>query len=126
MKMTNLNQTSLINYSDHDVKNMENTNNSITTVAAQEEPSLSVVGDTYCIIIGSEQTHGAYALVHMLIPPHSHAKFQEAFYIIDGQIEVITREIKHSATKGSYVNIPFNGPVHKFIIKEAKLHIYCA
>jgi mannose-6-phosphate isomerase-like protein (cupin superfamily) len=124
--MTNLNQTSLINYSDHDVKNMENTNNSITTVAAQEEPSLSVVGDTYCIIIGSEQTHGAYALVHMLIPPHSHAKFQEAFYIIDGQIEVITREIKHSATKGSYVNIPFNGPVHKFIIKEAKLHIYCA
>jgi mannose-6-phosphate isomerase-like protein (cupin superfamily) len=126
MKMTNLNQTSLINYSDHDVKNMENTNNSITTVAAQEGPSLSVVGDTYCIIIGSEQTHGAYALVHMLIPPHSHAKFQEAFYIIDGQIEVITREIKHSATKGSYVNIPFNGPVHKFIIKEAKLHIYCA
>jgi quercetin dioxygenase-like cupin family protein len=132
MKMTNLNQTSLINYSDHDVKNMENTNNSITTVAAQEGPSLSVVGDTYRIIIGSEQTNGAYALVHMLIPPqggpppHSHAKFQEAFYIIDGQIEVITREIKHSATKGSYVNIPFNGPVHKFTNKTDKIaHILC-
>jgi glyoxylate utilization-related uncharacterized protein len=59
-------------------------------------------------------------------PPHSHAKFQEAFYIIDGQIEVITREIKHSATKGSYVNIPFNGPVHKFTNKTDKIaHILC-
>jgi len=111
---------------------MENTNNYITTVGAQEGPSLSVVGDTYRIIIGSEQTNGAYALVDMLIPPqggpppHSHANFQEAFYIIDGQIEVITKEIKHSATKGSYVNIPFNGPVHKFANKTDKTaHMLC-
>ena len=97
---------------------MENTNNSIAAVAAQEGPSISVVGDTYRIVIGSEQTNGAYALIDMLIPPeggpppHSHATFQEAFYIIDGEIEVITKEKKYSATKGSYVNIPFNGPVH--------------
>lgn len=57
---------------------MENTNKSITTVA-QEEPSLSMVGDTYRILMGSEQTSGAYALVDMLIPQkggpslHSHA-----------------------------------------------------
>jgi quercetin dioxygenase-like cupin family protein len=77
---------------------MENTNNSLTAVAAQEGPSVSVVGDTYRIVIGSEQTSGAYALIDMLIPPkggpppHSHANFQEAFYIIDGEIEVITKE----------------------------------
>ena len=79
---------------------MENTNNSIATVAAQEGPSISVVGDTYRIVIGSEQTNGAYALIDMLIPPeggpppHSHATFQESFYIIDGEIEVITKEKK--------------------------------
>src|SRR5215469_5482845 len=67
---------------------MENTNNSLTVVAAQEGHSVSVVGDTYRIIIGSEQTNGAYAFIDMLIPPkggpgpHSHAAFQEAFYII--------------------------------------------
>jgi quercetin dioxygenase-like cupin family protein len=69
---------------------VENTNNSLTAVAAQEGSIVSVVGDTYRIVIGSEQTNGAYALIDMLIPPkggpgpHSHANFQEAFYVIDG------------------------------------------
>jgi hypothetical protein len=49
---------------------MENTNNSITTVATLEGDIVSVVGDTYRIIVGSEQTSGAYALVDMLIPPN--------------------------------------------------------
>jgi quercetin dioxygenase-like cupin family protein len=111
---------------------MENTNNSLSTVAAQEGPSISVVGDTYRIIIGSERTNAAYALIDMLIPPkggpppHSHANVQEAFYIIDGEIEVITKEQQYTATKGSYVNIPFNGPVHKFTNKTDKTaHILC-
>jgi quercetin dioxygenase-like cupin family protein len=111
---------------------MEKTNNSLTAVAAQEGPSVSVVGDTYRIVIGSKQTNGAYALIDMLIPPkggpppHSHTKFQEAFYIIDGEIEVITKEKRYTATKGSYVNIPFDGPVHKFTNKTHKTaHILC-
>jgi quercetin dioxygenase-like cupin family protein len=77
---------------------MENTNNSITAVAAQQGLSISVVGDTYRIIIDGEQTNGAYTVIDMLIPPnggpapHSHVKFQEAFYITDGEIEVITKK----------------------------------
>jgi len=75
---------------------MENINNSLTAVGAQEGPSVSVVGDTYRIVIGSEQTNGAYALIDMLIPPkggpppHSHVTFQEGYYIIDGEIEMVT------------------------------------
>ena len=105
---------------------MENTNNSLTAVAAQEGSIVSVVGDTYRIVIGSEQTNGAYALIDMLIPPkggpgpHSRANFQEAFYVIDGEIKVITKEKRYTATKGSYVNISFNGPVHKFTNKTDK------
>lgn len=111
---------------------MENTNSSITAVANLDGDSVSIVGDTYRIIVGSEQTSGAYSLVDMLIPPnggpppHSHVKFQEAFYIIDGEIEVITKDRKYTATKGSHVNIPFNGPVHKFINKTYKTtHMLC-
>jgi hypothetical protein len=48
---------------------MENTNNSLTSVAAHEGPSVSVVGDIYRIVIGSEQTNGAYVHIDMLIPP---------------------------------------------------------
>jgi len=49
---------------------MENTNNSITTVATLESDIVSVVGDTYRITVSNEQTIGAYALVDMLIPPN--------------------------------------------------------
>jgi quercetin dioxygenase-like cupin family protein len=109
---------------------MENTNNSITTVASQGGPSLSVVGDTYRIIMGGEQTNGAYALIDMLIPPrggpgpHSHATFQEAFYILDGEIKVITKEKTYAITKGSYVNI-----IYKYInltTEQIKRHTFSA
>ena len=111
---------------------MENINTSPTAVAAQEGPSVLVVGDTYRIVIGSEQTRGVYALIDMLIPPkggpgpHSHATFQETFYIMDGEIKLITKEKVFTATKGSYVNIPFNGPAHRFTNEtNEKSHILC-
>ena len=111
---------------------MENSNSSIIAVADLEGDSVSLAGDTYRIIISGEQTNGAYSLVDMLIPPnggpppHSHANFQEAFYIIDGEIEVITKDGKYIASKGSHVNIPFNGPVHKFVNKTDKMaHMLC-
>ena len=78
---------------------MKNKNNSIIAVADLEVDSVSQVGDTYRIIVSGEQTNGAYSLVDMLIPPkggpppHCHAKFQEAFYIIDRETEVITKEL---------------------------------
>jgi quercetin dioxygenase-like cupin family protein len=111
---------------------MESTDNTIIAVTADEGLSISMVGDTYRIIVSGEQTNGAYALIDMLIPPeggpppHSHVTFQESFYILDGQIEVITKEKKYIVTKGSYVNIPFNGPIHKFTNKTDKIaHILC-
>ena len=111
---------------------MNNTNNLLTAVEAQGGKAVSVVGDTYRIVIGGEQTNGTYALIDMLIPPqggpgpHSHADVQEAFYIVDGELEVTTQEKTYTATKGAYVNIPFNGPVHKFTNKtNTTTHILC-
>jgi quercetin dioxygenase-like cupin family protein len=111
---------------------MEKSNNLLTAMEPNQGPSVSVVGDTYRIVIGSEQTNGAYALIDMLIPPkggpgpHSHATFQEAFYIMNGEIKVITKEKIYTAAKGSYVNIPFNGPVHKFTNDTNNItHILC-
>lgn len=98
---------------------MESTNDFSETIANLENDSLSIISDIYRITIGSEQTSGAYSLVDMLIPPnvdslpHSHRKFQEAFYIIDGEIEVITKGRKYTEGKSSHVKIPFNGPGQK-------------
>lgn len=73
---------------------MRNPINDLTTVDAQDGPSLSVMGDTYRLVITGEQTGGAYAVVDMLIPPNGgpgpHAGFQEAFYVMEGEIEVKT------------------------------------
>lgn len=94
--------------------------------------TISMVGDTYRIVIDGKQTNGAYSLVDMLIPkgggpaPHSHKDTQEAFYIIDGEIEVTTKEKTFTARKGDCVNIPAEDIAHKFTnTKDEVAHILC-
>lgn len=94
--------------------------NPLTIDAAQDGETLSVVGDTYRILITGEQTGGAYASIDMLIPPgggpnpHSHTDFQESFYVIEGEVVVKTQEKTFTASKGSFLNIPKGGVVHDF------------
>jgi quercetin dioxygenase-like cupin family protein len=87
---------------------------------------LSVVGDTYRILVTGEQTGGAYAAIDMLIPhddgpgPDSHAGFQESFYVIEGEIEVKSEVSTCLAKKGSFVDIPMGGIVHCFKNKTSE------
>ncbi|WP_158795318.1 cupin domain-containing protein [Pedobacter sp. L105] len=93
---------------------------SLTTVGPQEGQVLSVVGDSYRVIISGKQTNGAYAVIDMLVPPgagpgpHSHAGIQESFYVLEGEIEVKTETKTYIAKKGAFVNIPMGGMVHCF------------
>jgi quercetin dioxygenase-like cupin family protein len=111
---------------------VENTINPLSYVSPHGGHSISVVGSTYRIIIDGEQTNGAYTIIDMLIPPkggpgpHSHPTFQEAYYILDGEIMLVTKEKSYTVTKGSYANIPFNGPVHKFTNRsDEAAHMLC-
>ena len=112
--------------------NMENIISPLTTVDAQDGQTLSVVGDTYRIVIAGEQTGGAYAAIDMLIPPgggpgpHSHAAIQESFYVVDGEIEFKTEDKTHTAGKGAFVNIPLGGLVHQFKNRtNTTAHLLC-
>lgn len=111
---------------------MEHSINKVATVDAQDGHILSVVGDTYRLVITGEQTGGAYAVIDMLVPPqggpgpHSHAGFQEAFYILDGEVEVKTESQTYIAKKGSFVNIPRGGIVHRFKnVTNTIAHLLC-
>ena len=90
------------------------------TVGADEGQSLSVVGDTYRILISGKETGGAFATIDMLIPPeggpgpHSHSDFYESFYVVDGEVEVNSELSTYTAKKGSFVVIPKGGIVHNF------------
>jgi len=73
---------------------MENSKKSPITIGATDGENISVVGDTYRILVSGAQTGGAFATIDMLIPPdggpgpHAHTNFEESFYVISGEIEV--------------------------------------
>ena len=111
---------------------MENTKTPPIITGSENGQNISVVGDTYRILINGKQTGGAFAVIDMLIPPgggpgpHAHAGFQESFYVVDGEIEVKSEVSTYIAKKGAFVSIPKGGIVHCFKNKTDKLaHLLC-
>ncbi len=91
------------------------------TVTSPDDPSttyISLVGNTYAMLISGEQTDGAYCLIDMRVPdgggppPHRH-DFEEMFTVLEGEIEFTFRGEKHVARAGTTLNIPANAP-HNF------------
>ncbi len=76
---------------------------------------VSVVGDTYAILLTGEDTGGRYCLIDMHVPPgggpppHRH-DFEEMFTLLDGEIELTFRGQTQKAGAGFTVNIPANAP----------------
>jgi len=111
---------------------LKTTNSSPVTLGAKEGKTVSVVGDTYRILISGKETGNSFAAIDMLIPPeggpgpHSHAGFEESFYVIEGEIEVKSEVSTYIAKKGSFVEIPKGGIVHCFKNKSKETaHILC-
>lgn len=79
---------------------------------------ISLVGDTYTIVLTGEQTGGRFSLIDMLIPPgggpppHRH-DFEETFVLLEGELEATFRGQKSVVRAGDTVNIPANAP-HRF------------
>jgi quercetin dioxygenase-like cupin family protein len=88
---------------------------SVINPDSPEACHISVVGDTYTILISGRDTDGRYCLIDMLIPtgggpgPHRH-DFEEMFSILEGEIELTFRGQKSLAKAGTTVNIPANAP----------------
>ena len=111
---------------------MENSKATPIAKGPQDGENLSVVGDTYRILVTGEETGGAYAVIDMLVPPgggpgpHAHAGFSETFFVIDGEIEVKSEVSTYIAKKGAIVTIPMGGIVHCFKNRtEQVAHLLC-
>ena len=82
-------------------------------------PAVWVVGDTYTFKAQSEDTDGAFTLFEGVIPPgagplpHVHHREDEAFYVLEGEIESLAGDRTFTAIAGSYVYIP-RGVLHRF------------
>jgi hypothetical protein len=97
---------------------MENTTNQLLTTGPLEGQILSLVGDTYRLIVTGEQTGGAWAIIDMLVPPggghgpHEHADFHETFYVPGGEVQFDFEDKTVTAKKGQTVSSPQGGGVH--------------
>lgn len=104
----------------------------VTITTAADGESISVVGDTYRIVMTGKQTGNAFAVIDMLIPPgggpgpHAHAAFQESFYVMEGEVAVKTKGQSHTARKGDFARIPLGGIAHDFKNETDKVaHLLC-
>ena len=103
------------------------------TVAEPDSPQLrhiSVVGDTYTILVSGAETAGRYCLIDMLVPdgsgppPHRH-DFEEMFSLLEGELAFTFRGKTQTVKAGSTVNIPANAP-HVFKNVSGKTaHMLC-
>ena len=81
----------------------------------QHLPHIGMVGDTYTILVGGDDTDGKYTLIDMHVPPgggpppHRH-DFEEMFTVLDGAIEVTFRGETLTARAGETINVPANAP----------------
>jgi mannose-6-phosphate isomerase-like protein (cupin superfamily) len=96
----------------------------------QELPHIGLVGDTYTILVGGDDTAGRYTLIDMHVPPgggpppHRH-DFEEMFSVLDGAIEVTFRGETLTVRAGETVNVPANAP-HAFRnLGEAPARLLC-
>lgn len=98
-----------------------------------EARHISIVGDTYTVLISGRDTGGRYCLIDMLVPtgggppPHRH-DFEEMFSVVEGEIELTFRGEKVLAKAGTTVNIPANAP-HSFknvAARRARLLCVCS
>ena len=95
-------------------------NPKIITVNDRSGKDLSIAGNAYQIIISGAETDGKFAIIDMLVPPgggpvpHAHPDFQESFYVLEGEVQFKTETEKYTATKGAFISIPQNGPIHCF------------
>jgi quercetin dioxygenase-like cupin family protein len=85
--------------------------------SSEDATHVSVVGDTYTMLVTGDQTAGRYCLIDMHVPPgggpppHRH-DFEEMFTLLEGAVEFTFRDTKTVVKAGETVNIPADAPHH--------------
>jgi quercetin dioxygenase-like cupin family protein len=95
------------------------TMSSVLHVPAGEGEKLWVTGDTVTLKTPRGPAGRALALIEVSVaagngpPPHVHKNEDEAYYVLDGELEILAGDRTFVARAGSYVFIP-RGTLHRF------------
>jgi quercetin dioxygenase-like cupin family protein len=88
-------------------------------MAAGEGRSIWVIGDHYTIKASGKDTGGAFAMIEAIVPPgtgrppHIHSREDEAFYVLEGELQFHVDGHSFSATSGAWVTLA-KGSLHYF------------
>ncbi|MFI1797867.1 cupin domain-containing protein [Streptomyces sp. NPDC020379] len=91
----------------------------IVYIPPQAGPKRWVFGDHYTIKADKENTHGSLGLIEALVPPgggpplHIHHDSDEAFYLIEGELEISNEKLSQTVGAGAFIFVP-RGKVHAF------------
>jgi quercetin dioxygenase-like cupin family protein len=95
------------------------TDGGLLYVPAGEGLTKWVSGDSYTMKVAKEQTAGSLAFIEGIVPPgqgpiaHIHDREDEAFYLLDGELEFLDGDRTFVAEPGAFVFIP-RGNRHRF------------
>ncbi|MBY6028122.1 cupin domain-containing protein [Halomonas sp. DP8Y7-1] len=84
-----------------------------------EGPVAYVVGDEYTIKTSGAESGGAYSLMEAVVPPqggpppHRHSREDEAFYVLEGEVEFSADGQRTVAGPGSWISLA-KGSLHYF------------
>lgn len=84
-----------------------------------EGKAIWVAGDTYTFKAVGEDTDGVFAFWEATVPPqagppsHIHHSGDEAYYLLEGELEIMADDRTFTAGAGSFVYIP-KGTLHAF------------
>lgn len=88
-------------------------------LAADGGTTYHVLGDTVRVLATSRDTGGQFCLIDNITPPgggppmHLHTREDEAFYVLEGTVEVTVQDTVHTLTPGCYAFGP-RGIPHRF------------
>ena len=81
-------------------------------VKSDEGREFGFFGDTVTIKTSWKETNGSYSLMHWTVPagasavPHAHECYEETFYILSGELEVLLGESTYPASPGDFIRVP--------------------
>jgi len=98
---------------------MEANERGVTLVPPGEGKKLWVTDELMTLKASGEDTGGAYSLADSMVPPqggpppHIHHREDEAFWVLEGELEVSVGENRFRAGTGSFVHLP-RGVLHSY------------
>ena len=106
----------------------------VTVVRPERGQTVRVAGDVYRFLGAGAGTDGSYVLLEAEVPPgggpppHMHAREEEGFYILEGEIDFTAEGTTLRAGPGAYLNMP-KTTSHSFrnnTDRPARMLILCA